>query len=157
MKKSIWFALSVAAAVSVGGLLTLRAAENAANPVSWGPRTWANAKAKLGLTDDQIVRIKTELRPDKAALIELSLKVHQARIGLRDAIKKPGETEAEIRAAASSLGDAEGNLAVIRARLHARVSPILTAQQLDQIHAWEQKGDNFADAAIVAYINRMVD
>jgi len=62
MKKSIWIALALAAAVSAAGWLTLQAAENAGNPTRWGQRSWANAKAKLGLTDDQVARIKAELR-----------------------------------------------------------------------------------------------
>jgi Spy/CpxP family protein refolding chaperone len=157
MKKSFWIALSLAAAVATGGLLTLHAEESTGNQARWGQRTWANAKAKLGLTDDQIARIKSELRPEKATLIDLSLKVHEARVELRGAVNKTGATEAEIRAAAASLGLAEGNLAVVKSRLHARVSPILTPGQLDQIHSWEQKGDDFADAAILVFINRLVD
>lgn len=158
MKKSIWFTLAAAGVIAVGGILTAQAAQdNAAGPIArLRQRSWANAKAKLGLTDDQVTQIKTVLRSEKDSLIALAKKQREARVLLREVIKKDGATEADLRAAAANLGAAEGDMAVLKAKLYVRIRPILTQEQLDKIAAWQDKVDSFVDGAIDVFINRMV-
>lgn len=157
MKKSKWIALSLVIAVSIGGVLALRADQSFGENARWGQPSWSKAKAKLGLTNDQIARIKAELRPEKTALITGVLKVNDAKVALREAVERSGVTEAELRAAAAAIGAAEGDLAVLKAKLYARVSPLFTAEQLAKIQAGKQKKDDMVDAATVVFINRLVD
>ena len=157
MKKSIWLAVALAATVAVGGIITLQAQDGSGEPARWRQRGWANAQAKLGLTDAQVTQIKAALRAEKTALTELSLKLHDAKIVLRQTINKAGATEAEVRAAAAQVGAAEGDLAVLKAKLHASISPLLTPEQLAKIQAWQEKVDDFVDGAIQTFINRMVE
>jgi len=117
MKKSTWLAVALAATVAVGGIITLQAQDGSGVPARWRQRGWANAQAKLGLTDAQVTQIKAELRAEKATLTELALKLHDAKIALRQTINRAGATEAEVHAAAAQLGAAEGDLAVLKAKL----------------------------------------
>jgi Spy/CpxP family protein refolding chaperone len=89
-------------------------------------------KAKLGLTDDQTARIKTEITSQKEALRAQALKVRDARVSLRNAIQA-NAPEPEIRADAAAVGTAEGDLAVVRANLFAHIKPILTPEQLEKL------------------------
>jgi len=87
----------------------------------------------LDLTDAQTAKIKTEFAAQKDTLKARALKVRDARTGLRDAIQS-GAPEPQIRAAASAVGAAEGDLAMERAALFARIKPILTPEQLEKLH-----------------------
>ena len=155
MKKSILRTVVVMTALTAGGLVSL-SAQDAAGAPRWQQRSWANAQKKIGLTDEQIAKIKAELRPEKEALTTLSLRLHDARIALRATVQKAGATEADVRAAAAKLAGVEADLAVLKARLHTRIAPLLTKEQLDKISAEQQKMDEFVDTIIVGFIDRMV-
>jgi len=92
----------------------------------WNPR---QIKAELGLSNEQVAKIKTEFRAQKGALKEQAQRVKAARTNLRQAIQS-GAPESELRSDAAALGSAEGDLAVVRAELFARIKPILTPEQL---------------------------
>jgi len=92
----------------------------------WNPR---QIKTELGLNDEQVAKIKTEFRAQKTPLKEQAQKVKAARTNLRHAIQA-GAPESELRSDAAALGSAEGDLAVVRAALFARIKPILTPEQL---------------------------
>jgi len=155
MKKSILRTVVVMTAVTAGGLISLPAKDAAGAP-RWQQRSWANAQKKIGLSDEQIAKIKAELRPEKETLTALSLKLHDARIALRATVQKAGATEADVRAAAAKTAAVEADLAVLKSRLHARIAPLLTKEQLDKIDAGQQKMDEFVDTMIVGFIDRMV-
>ena len=91
-------------------------------------------RKQLNLTDDQVARIKTEFAAQKDAMKTQALKVRDARANLRDAIQS-GAPETQIRAAATNVGAAEGDLAMERAALFARIKPILTPEQLEKLNA----------------------
>jgi Spy/CpxP family protein refolding chaperone len=96
----------------------------------------AKLKEKLGLTDEQVAKIKTEFRAQKGPLKEEAQKVRSARANLRHAVQA-GAPETDLRSAAAALGVAEGDLAVLRAMLFARIAPILTPEQLAKIRDWQ--------------------
>jgi Spy/CpxP family protein refolding chaperone len=93
---------------------------------SWNPR---QLKTELGLSKEQVAKIKTEFRAQKDPLKTQAEHVKAARADLRQAIQS-GASESELRATAAKLGSAEGDLAVVRAALFARIKPILTPEQL---------------------------
>jgi len=133
MNKLFLFATGLAATVFTLGTPALHArpesGEQAPHQRAWNP---AKLKSELGLSDEQVAKIKTEFRAQKAPLKEQSQKVKAARINLRHAIQS-GAPETELRSAAAALGVAEGDLAVVRAALFARIAPILTPEQLAKI------------------------
>jgi len=100
-----------------------------ANQRAWKP---AALRQKLGLTDDQAAKIKTEVASQKGALRAQALKVRDARASLRNAIQT-NAPEPEIRANAAAVGAAEGDLAMVRANLFAHIKPILTPEQLEKL------------------------
>ncbi|MDB6015751.1 MAG: hypothetical protein JWR19_240 [Pedosphaera sp.] len=145
----------VVAAIAVGGVIVLdvRAQE--------GPRKGLRgqflerAKEKLGLTDEQMGKIKTELGAEKGTLSGLLTSLHDARVGLREVIQKNGATESEIRAASAKVAAVEADLAVERAKLYGRISPILTAEQLAKVSEFQQRVDDFMDDAIKSLGERL--
>ena len=157
MRKPIRLVVMLITLAGLGDLSALQAQDAAKSLPRWRQRGWDKAKERIGLTDAQITQIKAVLRPEKDTLIDLSRKQHDARIMLRDVITKDGANEPEIRAAAATLGAAEGDLAVLRARLHARIRPLLTKEQFDKIAEQQDKLDDFVDGAIVGLIDRMVE
>jgi hypothetical protein len=50
------------------------------------------AKEKLGLTAEQVDKIKGELKGEREVLHGLTSKFHEARVGLRNAIQAPDQT-----------------------------------------------------------------
>jgi Spy/CpxP family protein refolding chaperone len=66
---------------------------------------------------------------------------------LRETIQS-GSDEAAVRSASKKVAEVEADLAVQRAKLHAKLKPILTADQLEKIAAFEEKLDNLAVNAI---------
>jgi Spy/CpxP family protein refolding chaperone len=164
MKLLKWLGITLAAAVLVGGFLVVkaRAAEAQQLRAALGAgagggrgQLLARVADRLDLTADQKARIKAELAGDKDVLSGLLAKLHEARIDLRATIQKPGATENEIRGAAAKVASAEADLAVERARLYGRISPILTAGQLAKLNQLQQRVDDLVDAAIAMFAQRL--
>jgi len=149
MKTLTWFAITLAAAVTAGGLTSLNA--YAADAPAQRPlrgRLLERAKEKLGLTDDQIAQIKAELAPEKQNLQNLLTRLHEVRVGLRNAIQAPDATEASVRVAAAKVASVEADFAVERLKLHGKISPILTAGQRQKLGQFQARVDEFVDGAI---------
>jgi len=156
MKKSNWIVLGIAAALVVGGLTVAHARTQDAGVAHLNSGKFlARAKSKLGLSDDQVVKIKGILAADKDPLVKELTAIHDARVQLRGTIQKPGATETEIRAAFASVAAAEADFAVERAKLYGSISPILTADQLEKISDFEQHLDDFVDGAILLFGKRI--
>src|SRR5262249_4666675 len=96
----------------------------------------------LELTDEQISKIKAELRAEKENIVPLLEKLHETRKGLRETIQSGGN-EAAIRAAHAKVADVEADLAVERAKLHNKIVPSLTEEQIGKAKAMEQEMDDF--------------
>lgn len=129
MNKLFLITTAIAASLLTVGSSSLHARERpepGAQHRTWNPR---ELKAELGLTDEQVAKIKSEFRAQKGPLKEHAQHVKAARANLRHAIQS-GAPEAELRSDAAALGSAEGDFAVVRAALFTRIRPILTPEQL---------------------------
>jgi len=144
------FSLTLAAALAVGGLSTL--ATNAAEtPAPNGPlhgQLRERIKGKLGLTDDQIAQIKTQLKSEKDNISSLMTRLHDAHGALRVEIQKSDATETSVREAAAKLAAVESDLAVERLKLHGKISPILTDEQRAKLGQFEAGVDRLVNHAI---------
>jgi Spy/CpxP family protein refolding chaperone len=150
MKTSKWLVITMAAAVAAGGITVIKT-HAAQEPGLFAQRrgaVLARVKEKLGLTDEQLGKIKAELRSEKENITGLLKRLRSARAELRDTIQQEGATEETIRAASARVADVEAELAVERAKLHGKISPILTADQLARLKEFQQKVDEFLDRAI---------
>jgi Spy/CpxP family protein refolding chaperone len=149
MKHAKYLILTLAAGLTTGGLFVFdsQAVEQPAESHFRG-KMLQRAKEKLGLTDDQIAKIKSELSADKDTLKDLISRLHQARTGLREAIQATDASESAVRAAAARVAAVESDLAVERMKLHSRINPILTDEQKEKIKAFESKIDDFVDGII---------
>lgn len=160
MKNSKWLVitLAVAAVVAAGGVTLVRARAQDAGAGGFGRgRILAQVKAKLGLSNDQVGQIKGQLSADRGQLTGLLTAWHEARVSLRETIQKPGASEAEIRAAAARVAAVEADLAVERARLYGKISPILTADQLARVGEFQQRVDDLVDGAIMVLGKRLAE
>ena len=121
----------MAAGLAAGGLNvpTSRGAESASARHALREHVLERVKEKLGLTDEQIEKIKAELKADKDTLKSEVTQLHQARVGLRAAIQAADATETSVRAAAAKVAAAEADFAVERFKLYGKINPILTAEQ----------------------------
>jgi Spy/CpxP family protein refolding chaperone len=150
MKHSKCLILTLAAGLIAGGLLTSnsRAVEQPAGPGRLHGQLLERAKEKLGLTDDQIARIRSELSVDKDTIKALISRLHQAKTALREAIQASDATESSVRAASTTVASVEADIAVERMKLHSRISPILTDDQKEKIKAFQSKIDDFVDGLV---------
>jgi Spy/CpxP family protein refolding chaperone len=155
MKISKYCFLTVAAGLVAGGLIVCnsRAAESGVGPGRFRGQMLERAKERLGLTDEQIARIKDELKADKDTLKDIVSRLHEARTGLRSAIQSADATEATVRAASAKVAAVEADLAIERMKLHSRISPILTDEQKEKVKAFQSRIDEFVDGLV----NRMGD
>lgn len=97
-----------------------------------GPMAWS-----LNLTDAQIKQIRGIYDQARTDANSVGQAVASANVGLHEAIAS-GATEAQIRAAAATLGTAMANQAVFHAKIMTAVKAVLTDDQrkeLDQIPA----------------------
>ncbi len=108
----------------------------------------------LGLTEEQVAKIKAELRVDKDTWVSLFKNLRQARRGLRDAIQT-GADESAVRLAYSKVAVVEEEMAVQRARLHKKIKPLLTPEQIEKVHAFEQRVDEFVGRALKNFGDRL--
>lgn len=122
-----------------------------------GMRFLQKAKEKLGLSDDQAAKIKDALATDKDKLTGLLTSLHDAHVALRETIQKPRASEADIRAAAAKVAGVEADFAVERAKLFGKISPILSAEQLEKVNAFQERVDDFIDGAIAVLGKRLAE
>jgi Spy/CpxP family protein refolding chaperone len=148
MKTTRLLTITIAASLAVGGIIALKARAQDAPRVGQG-RFLARAAEKLGLSEEQRSQIRAELLAEKDTLKTELTAMHDSRVGLRETIQKRGVTEAEIRAAVAKSAAAEADLAVERAKLYGKISPILTAEQLAKVDKFQARVDDFVDGAIL--------
>jgi Spy/CpxP family protein refolding chaperone len=156
MKTLKYLMILTAAAVSVGGLSMAHARAQEAGPQRMlHGHFLEKTREKLGLSDEQVTKIKAELSADKDKLTGLMTSLHDARVGLRETIQKSGASEGDVRAAAAKVAAVEADLAVERAKLYGRISPILTPEQLTKVKEFQERVDDFADTAIKTFGERL--
>lgn len=148
MKKK-YLIITLAAAVAVGGLTVLnaRAATAGGGRLRGGPIAQRVA-AHLNLSDSQKTQIKAELKSEKDTLAKLCGQLHEARKGLREAVRAEGANESTVRTAAAKVAAVEADLAVERLKLHGKIAPVLTADQRQILAEVEARVDDFVTDAI---------
>jgi protein CpxP len=107
-------------------------------PGQMGPGPIMQGLRELNLTDAQKEQVKGILEGHKAEFKKIADATQPARQALHEAVTADKFDEAAIRAAAAAVGAAEGDAAVLRARVHADVWALLTPEQ--QTKAKELKG-----------------
>jgi Spy/CpxP family protein refolding chaperone len=161
MKMVKWIGISMAAAVALGGAVLVKAQTTDTNQVSSvdtsrpGARWMGRLRTQLGLSHEQVTTIRADLTADKDTLTHILSSLHEARINLRETIRKPGATEDEIRAASAKVATVEADFAVERAKLYGKISPVLTPEQLAKLDELQQRADDFVDGAIVGFGRRL--
>jgi Spy/CpxP family protein refolding chaperone len=158
MKISRWSVITLAAGLGVGGLFAFKAhaAERVAAQRVMHGRLLERAKEKLGLTDEQVAKIKTELKGEKDTLRDLISRLHDARVGVREAIQAADANESSVRAASAKVAAVEADLAVERLKIYGKISPILTAEQVEKVREFQARLDDFLDNAINHVGDRLV-
>jgi Spy/CpxP family protein refolding chaperone len=140
--------LSMAAALLAGGFTATQifAADSTPGATASKHGRWLERAAdKLNLTADQRTQIKAVLAGEKETLVPLVSAVHDARKGLRTAIRASDASEASVRAASASVAAAEANLAVERMKLYGKIAPLLTDSQRQQLAELQSRADEFTD------------
>ncbi|MDB6026951.1 MAG: hypothetical protein JWM68_3174 [Verrucomicrobiales bacterium] len=150
MKNKRLFSLVAAVALMTGGFAVykVRAAEGARS--ERGPVLQRIIKG-LDLKDEQLDKIKTELRAEKDTIVPIIKNLHASRKALREAIHASGATEASVREASKKVATAESDFAVERMKLSAKIGPILTEEQIAKVKQFEEK----ADEAVIAVLKKV--
>ena len=150
MKISKLLVITLAAGLGVGGLFVVKAhaVERIAGHRSDRGHLLERARENLGLTDEQVAKIKTELKGEKDTLKDLVSKLHDARVGLREAIQTSDANESSVRSASAKVAAVEADLAVERMKIHGKIAPILTPDQLEKVREFQARLDDFLDNAI---------
>ena len=150
MKISKLLVVTLAAGLGVGGIFVVKAhavERVAAQRVARG-HLLERAREKLGLTDDQVAKIKTELKGEKETLKGLVSRLHDARVGLRETIQASDANESSVRSASAKVAAVEADIAVERLKIYGKISPILTPEQREKVHEFQGRLDDFLDNAI---------
>jgi len=152
MKTKKFLMVTTAAAILAGGLLAVNsfAADSSATPAATPVRGQILRRLadRLNLTDDQKSQIKAIIAGEKDTLKNLLGQLHAARKDLRAAIQASDANETTVRAASAKMAAVEADLAVERMKIFAKISPVLTDEQRQQLSDLEQQADNLADTAI---------
>lgn len=83
----------------------------------------------LGLTEDQRTQVRAILEQHRAETRAAAEKAAAARERMRVAETAPTLDEADLRAAAASLADAQVEAAIVRAKVRSEVEGLLTPEQ----------------------------
>jgi Spy/CpxP family protein refolding chaperone len=147
MKTNKWISMTLAAMLNFGGLLTTSSlGADAVTPTHGG--YFHRMAQRLNLTDDQKAQIKTIFQAEKGTLKNLWTQLHAARENLRATVQAAGANETTVRAASAQVAAVEANLAVERMKIFAKIAPILTDEQRQQLTDFEQHADAFWDRVI---------
>lgn len=156
MKTNKWITLTVVTVLNLVGPMTTPSLAADAHAPAPG-RFLQRIAERLNLTDDQKAQIKTILRSEKDTLKPLLGQLHSARENLRTAIQASDANETTVRAAAARVAAVEADLAVERMKVFAKIAPILTDEQRQQLSEFEQHADDVADRAVVRARDRLGD
>lgn len=156
MKNKILICSLAAALAACGFAATKTLAADPSGAPSRRARIFQRIAERLNLTDDQKSQIKDILVGEKDTLKPLLMSLHQSRENLHAAIHASDATEASVHAASAKVASAESDLAVERMKIYAKIAPILTDEQRQQISDMEQRADEAGDNAI-AHIGSGLD
>jgi Spy/CpxP family protein refolding chaperone len=150
MKTLNYLALTAAIALAIGGAFAVdsSAAQSASTEGAPGAKLRERVKEQLNLSEDQLAKIKTELKVEKSNITSLLTRLHDAHAQLRAEIRKSDATEASVREVAAKVSVVESDLAVERMKLYGKISPILTANQRAKLAQLEAGIDQFIERII---------
>jgi Spy/CpxP family protein refolding chaperone len=90
-------------------------------------------RSELGVTNDQKKKIVEIVKSHRDEIRPVVKTILEKRRALREAVvNKPGD-ETAIRSAATEMGKAIGDAAVLASKVVAQVKPVLTSQQIERI------------------------
>jgi Spy/CpxP family protein refolding chaperone len=144
------FATVAAGLILAGGVW---AGRMAAGPLSGGrrlsvQRMFNRIADRLDLSDSQREQVKGVLRTHKDAIVAQIQASRKAREDVRLAISATPFDEGAIRARAASLGQVEGDGAVLRAQIRSEILPILNDDQKQKLETMHRRvqgpGDRLA-------------
>lgn len=157
MKLVKYLALAGGVAIAAAGVFALnsRASQATADDQAVGGKWRQRVREQLNLSDDQVAKIEEQLKAEKGNITGLLTRLHDAREQLRTEIQKPDATETSVREAAAKVSAVESDMAVERMKLHAKISPILTADQRARLGKLEAGDDQFIERAIARRNTRL--
>jgi Spy/CpxP family protein refolding chaperone len=144
------FGVCLAAALTAAVAVTSSAAPSGADAQHHGPLhnlvmghvgRLMTLHSELGLTAEQHEQFHKIVASHRQELLAVATPVHAKRRALCDAVLAEAPDEQAIRAAASDLGAAIGDAAVLGARIKAEAAGILTPEQREKIGAFRAEGD----------------
>ena len=149
--KKIFIIITAAAALAVGGFTYETSAADTSFPGMERGRPFQRIAEMLNLTDSQRAQIGSVLAGEKDTLVPLLRRLHDARKGLRDAIRASDANEAAVRTASASVAAVESDLAVERMKLYGKIAPILTDAQRKELADLQAVGDDAVDNALARF------
>jgi Spy/CpxP family protein refolding chaperone len=84
---------------------------------------------RLNLTDAQRTQVRRVMDRHQEEMRATQIRMGEARDALRKAVETVPLDEGLVREKADAVGRVEGDLAVVRARIHSEVYALLTAEQ----------------------------
>lgn len=146
--------IAVAVAITLSGVAFYSNADGERRAPHGRPAIMQRVISELDLSKEQIDKIKGELRSEKENVAPLLKRLHETRKGLRETIQA-GTDEKAIREAHSKVAEVEGDLAVQRAKIRAKIVPHLTEEQIQKMKKIEAKLDDMATDAIQNFGKRL--
>jgi Spy/CpxP family protein refolding chaperone len=143
MRSKKYLVIGLAALLGAGGLCVYQM--EAAKPGGPGGAQFKGLFAqriaeKLGLDDEQVAKIKKVRNDEKDYVLSKLTELHKARVELRTTIQSGGNEKA-VRAAHAKVAAVEADLAVERAKVYAKISPILTSEQMAKVQDFQRRKD----------------
>ena len=154
MKRKLFIAATVGALIIGSAFFVTKLHADESGQRFGGGAVLKRVIAQLNFSQEQISKIKTELRSERETIVPLLERLHTARKGLRETIQS-GADEKMIRAASAKVAEVDADIAVERARLHSKIAPILNDDQIVKIKSFEENADDFAINAIKAIGQRL--
>jgi len=117
----------------------------------FGCHVFGRIARALDLSDDQKSQIKAILKTH-ASKIETQIKASaSARRAVHDAVLAQPPDEAAIRSAAQKFGQVHADGAVLFAKIHAEIQPILTDEQRAKVQEFRERMRNRGDSAVKSF------
>ena len=120
---------TLASAVAAAAIFAFQSFASSAAAAPSGDRMLAHLTRRLNLTDAQAQQVKQILDVHQTEIAAQMQAVESAREALRAATLASPPDETAIRNAATVLGQAAGNAAVLHAQVRAQIVPLLTPDQ----------------------------
>ena len=115
--------------IAAAALLVFQSLALPAAAAPSGERMLAHLTRRLNLTDAQAQQVKQVLDARQTEIAAQMQAVKSARETLRTTTLASPFDETAIRNAATALGQAAGNAAILHAQVHAQIVPLLTPDQ----------------------------